>query len=112
MHDLMKSRPAATAAVSHSLSHSPSRLPLGAESTHLQPGGNGRRALKLRDCNAWSPVAYADMQVCVLVGMACYLLQESDSLNITAWSMVIALIQTVLIIMRRPRAQLSRRPAK
>lgn len=26
-------------------------------------GGGGRRALKLRDCNAWSAVAYTEMQV-------------------------------------------------
>ena len=26
-------------------------------------GASGRRALKLRDCNAWSAVMYTDMQV-------------------------------------------------
>jgi hypothetical protein len=62
MQDLLSSRPApsATAAAAGSHGH-PTRLPLG--TTPQRPGSDGRRALKLRDCNAWSPVAYTDMQV-------------------------------------------------
>lgn len=61
MQDLITSRTAVAAAAGQSQSHCPTRSPLGA--APQRPGGDRRRALKLRDCNAWSPIAYTDMQV-------------------------------------------------